>query len=169
MTCRQTVLVSKREAEDSFNAAVVSGQFDYNDKLTIAFSPTKKRKVLATSGIARGTIVVSYAGELLTGWAAIRQRELEHARADHGCYMFIFRYNNQTYCVDATAETGTQGRLINHSVKEPNVLPMLRVVGGGYYILFKAIRDIEANEELLYDYQETRKEVVAVLDFLTNS
>ena len=37
--------------------------------------------------------------------------------------MFFFQTKGQKYCIDATAETGRYGRLINHSCLHANLLP----------------------------------------------
>ena len=37
--------------------------------------------------------------------------------------MYFFQTKGQKYCIDATAETGRYGRLINHSRLYANLLP----------------------------------------------
>uniref|UniRef100_T1GR53 SET domain-containing protein n=1 Tax=Megaselia scalaris TaxID=36166 RepID=T1GR53_MEGSC len=38
--------------------------------------------------------------------------------------MYYFKFNNHQYCIDATAETGKLGRLVNHS-RNGNLLQKL--------------------------------------------
>ncbi|KAM9727618.1 uncharacterized protein ACNS7B_018072 isoform 2-T6 [Menidia menidia] len=65
--------------------------------------------------------------------------------------MYYFQYQSKTYCVDATKETGRLGRLINHS-KNGNCQTRLHPIDGAPHLILVASRDIEAEEELLYDY-----------------
>lgn len=59
---------------------------------------------------------------------------------------------------DCHPEMSTYGRKINHSKKNPNLKPVLcqmQLNPGekkSYVILFQAMRKIEVNEELLFDY-----------------
>lgn len=53
--------------------------------------------------------------------------------------------------VDATRETNRLGRLINHS-KCGNCQTKLHDIDGVPHLILIASRDIEAGEELLYDY-----------------
>lgn len=56
------------------------------------------------------------------------------------------------YCSDAN-QSDCLGRMINHSKKHPNVRPkLLEQENQTPKLIFKAMRDIAANEEILYDY-----------------
>ena len=59
---------------------------------------------------------------------------------------------NFIFSVDATAEDGTIGRLVNHSRQKPNLKSRLIDVDGEPYIVLISTRDIVPNDELLYDY-----------------
>ena len=56
--------------------------------------------------------------------------------------------------VDATEDTGRYGRLINHSRKEANAECRKVTIGGQLRLIIVAKRDIDEEEELLYDYKE---------------
>ena len=59
------------------------------------------------------------------------------------------------FSVDATAEKGRLGRLVNHSKCEANLKTVLvKSDDGRPKIFLRAIRDIDAGEELLYDYSD---------------
>ena len=62
------------------------------------------------------------------------------------------------FSIDATAETGRYGRLVNHSRKTPNLLPTVIMNGESPRLLLIAKRDIEPGVELLYDYGDRSKE-----------
>lgn len=65
---------------------------------------------------------------------------------------YLFKY----YSVDATKETSRLGRLINHS-KTGNCQTKLHPINGTPHLILVASRDIEAEEELLYDYGDRSK------------
>uniref|UniRef100_A0AAV2MGE9 SET domain-containing protein n=1 Tax=Knipowitschia caucasica TaxID=637954 RepID=A0AAV2MGE9_KNICA len=85
-------------------------------------------------------------------------------------YVLFFKDSaGKSLCVDATQfpcschpTLDTYGRRLNHSRKKPNVAPKvhnlnLANLGKCAVILFHALRDIEAGEELLWDYGVDRK------------
>ena len=74
-------------------------------------------------------------------------------------FQFFFRFGNKHVCLDATSGNHIS-RFINHSKKNPNVAPRLINRKGRPYIMFKTLRDIKSGDELLFDYNETDKEVI---------
>ena len=69
------------------------------------------------------------------------------------------------YSVDATKETGRLGRLINHS-KSGNCQTRLHPIDGTPHLILVASKDIEAEEELLYDYGDRSKDSVSAHPWL---
>ncbi|XP_061622972.1 lysine methyltransferase 5Ab isoform X2 [Phyllopteryx taeniolatus] len=119
----------------------------------------KGRGVFAERGFKKGDFVVEYHGDLLEQ-AEAKRREARYAQDPQtGCYMYYFQYQAKTYCVDATRETGRLGRLINHS-KAGNCQTKLHAIDGSPHLILVASRDIEAAEELLYDYGDRSKEAI---------
>ncbi|CAH1231381.1 N-lysine methyltransferase KMT5A-B-like [Branchiostoma lanceolatum] len=117
----------------------------------------KGRGVVATRSFGRGDFVVEYAGDLIDTKMA-KDREAKYAEdPSTGCYMYYFKYKNKTYCVDATAESGRLGRLINHSVKHKNLMTRSISAGGLPRLILLAARDIQVGEELQYDYGDRSK------------
>ena len=59
-------------------------------------------------------------------------------------------------------ETSHISRYINHSRKHPNLVPRLKTGGPGNIprIIFKAKVNVEPGVELLFDYGDTRRDVV---------
>ncbi|XP_035763261.1 lysine methyltransferase 5Ab [Neolamprologus brichardi] len=116
----------------------------------------KGRGVFAVSGFKRGDFVVEYHGDLLD-LAEAKIREAQYAEDPQtGCYMYYFQYQSKTYCVDATKETSRLGRLINHC-KTGNCQTRLHPIDGTPHLILVASRDINAGEELLYDYGDRSK------------
>ncbi|KAM9360926.1 lysine methyltransferase 5Ab [Symphorus nematophorus] len=119
----------------------------------------KGRGVFAINGFKKGDFVVEYHGDLLE-LAEAKIREAQYALDPQtGCYMYYFQYQSKTYCVDATKETVRLGRLINHS-KTGNCQTKLHPIDGTPHLILVASRDIEADEELLYDYGDRSKDAL---------
>uniref|UniRef100_A0A2A4JZT2 [histone H4]-lysine(20) N-methyltransferase n=3 Tax=Heliothinae TaxID=95178 RepID=A0A2A4JZT2_HELVI len=126
------------------------------DGLQVAYFDGKGRGVIATRPFGRGQFVVEYAGELV-GVAEAREREHKYAQdPEAGCYMYYFRHGDQQYCIDATAESGRLGRLVNHS-RNGNLSTKAVWVDGPRLVLLAA-HDIAPGEELTYDYGDRSKE-----------
>lgn len=126
------------------------------DGLQVAYFADKGRGVIATRPFGRGQFVVEYAGELV-GVAEARERERLYAQdPTAGCYMYYFRHGDQQYCIDATAESGRLGRLVNHS-RNGNLSTKALWVDGPRLVLLAA-QDIASGEELTYDYGDRSKE-----------
>lgn len=74
-----------------------------------------------------------------------------------GSYMFYFRHADKQYCIDGTYDRGTDGfgRLLNHSRNKTlfNVKPVKITDNNNQpHIVFFSSKDINAGEELLFDY-----------------
>ncbi|XP_034152478.1 lysine methyltransferase 5Ab isoform X2 [Esox lucius] len=119
----------------------------------------KGRGVFAVRPFQKGQYVIEYHGDLLH-LAEAKKREALYAQdPGTGCYMYYFQYLSKTYCVDATKETTRLGRLLNHS-KNGNCQTRLHDIDGIPHLILVASRDIEAEEELLYDYGDRSKESI---------
>ena len=95
------------------------------------------------------------AGELLSSQEA-EARELAYANdPSKGCYSFFFHAGGQKRCVDATAETGRIGRLVNHSRKSPNARPEVFFLDDQPRLILVASRLIKPNDEITYDYGDS--------------
>ncbi|XP_022052044.1 lysine methyltransferase 5Ab [Acanthochromis polyacanthus] len=125
----------------------------------------KGRGVFAVKGFNKGDFVVEYHGDLLE-LAEAKIREAQYAQDPQtGCYMYYFQYQSKTYCVDATKETSRLGRLINHS-KTGNCQTRLHPIDGTPHLILVASKDIEAEEELLYDYGDRSKASISAHPWL---
>lgn len=123
----------------------------------------KRRAVLAGRAFRLGEVVCDYHGMIVTGAGG----QLKHATIvpeDAGSMFFYKDKDNQLMCINATVpcrchpDMQTPGRLLNHSRKTANVRPRLYSmdIDGQQrdVVLFLAIRDICAGEELRFDSGE---------------
>ena len=63
------------------------------------------------------------------------------------------------YSIDATAENGTFGRLLNHS-RCGNCKTKLHAIKNKPHLILIADRDVEEGEELTYDYGDRSKDAI---------
>ncbi|XP_053181606.1 lysine methyltransferase 5Ab [Scomber japonicus] len=125
----------------------------------------KGRGVFAVNGFKKGEFVVEYHGELLDLGEAKEREALYAQDPQTGCYMYYFQYQCRTYCVDATKETTRLGRLINHS-KTGNCQTRLHAIDGTPHLILVASKDVEVDEELLYDYGDRSKSSISAHPWL---
>ncbi len=122
--------------------------------IVVRRSKIQGRGVYATRDIAEGERIMEYTGKLVTAAEADAFADDEKMRRHH---TFLFAVNDD-WVIDAT-EVGGDARYMNHSC-DPNcesVIVRKR-------IFIHALRDIEAGEELLYDYWYTTDETYTLED-----
>ena len=61
--------------------------------------------------------------------------------------------------IDATAEDGTLGRLLNHS-RSGNCKTKVHVIKDKPHLIFVMTQDVKAGEELTYDYGDRSKDAL---------
>lgn len=98
------------------------------------------------------------------------EAETSYNQSTHHSYLLSYRWEGKNYWIDATDEkTKGKGRLVNHSYLHPNA----RVVPVKYknkaLIVIRAIRHINKGDEIRYDYNELRKDVIKDNPWLKNS
>lgn len=115
----------------------------------------------STKKISRGDMVIEYVGELVRpSVAEMRERLLYDKLVGAGTYVFRL---NADLCVDAT-RSGNLAHLLNHACS-PNcasrTITVKQANGGTVdYVIIFALRDIEAGEELTYDYRFCGEEIL---------
>lgn len=145
----------KKQQHADIVKSILSG---LEDGLKVIEFVGKGRGVVASRVFHKGDFVVEYKGDLIELTNA-KQRETNYSQNNMiGCYMYYFNFQNKTYCIDATKETGKLGRLLNHSRISNNCRTMVVPISGKPYLIIVAKRDIEIDEELLYDYGDRSKE-----------
>jgi SET domain-containing protein len=107
-------------------------------------SAIQGRGVFAVRRIPKDTWIVQYTGEIITHEESDRRYD-DEAMDRHHTFLFILDHD---HVVDATVG-GSDARYINHSC-EPNCEAVLEEDDREIWIV--AVRDIQAGEELTYDY-----------------
>ncbi|XP_049451188.1 uncharacterized protein LOC125900330 [Epinephelus fuscoguttatus] len=103
--------------------------------------PIKGRGVFALEPIRKGSFILEYRGVL----------EKTEKTATWNEYTYIFKHKGTEYCIDASSEDGTLGRLVNDAEKPNAKIKKIEVDGVPSLCLF-AIVDIEEGQEITYDY-----------------
>jgi uncharacterized protein len=114
-----------------------------NPWIVLRRSKIHGRGVYARKRIPKGTRIIEYAGEIISSAEADRRYD-DESMAKHHTFLFIL---SSRWCIDA-AVGGNIARYINHSC-DPNCVAW--IVGRKIWI--DALRDIEAGEELGYEYE----------------
>jgi len=150
----------KAQQQSEIEAMLERGVRDDDSGLGIGIRhyPNKGRGIEAQKHFKKGDFIVEYAGDLMD-LSEAKQRENEYAaNAAMGCYMYYFKHSDKQYCIDATAESGRLGRLLNHSMRNPNCQTKVVMVRDTPRLILIAKTDIEPGTELLYDYGDRNKE-----------
>ncbi|XP_041849327.1 uncharacterized protein LOC121645082 [Melanotaenia boesemani] len=70
-------------------------------------------------------------------------------------YVFDFMWNGKQYCIDASKEDGTLGRLVNDDHEHPNCKVKRIMVNGRPHLCLFAVREIFPGEEITYNYGDS--------------
>lgn len=133
-----------------------------HEGLQIKTTGDKGRGVFATKSFSRGEFLVEYEGELVSREEGLkRDQHLPHDL----CYLFFFSFNGVPYCVDATKEDATYGRLVNHG-KPGNCSPKTLGVHDSPRLYFVTSTQIMPGDEVLFDYGERRPDILKHFPFL---
>lgn len=123
------------------SASWADGVLSDNGLLEVRHSPLQGMGVFALKRIRKGTPIIEYLGERITP----AESDKRYARLEKPEHTFLFTVDDRLV-VDATWK-GNVARYINHSCN-PNCESVIE----RRRIWIKAIRTIEAGEELVYDY-----------------
>ena len=96
-------------------------------------------------------------GDFICTYKQLHKTKQEYMLSGAGSYILEFKFQENWWGIDATKDDGSMGCLINHSKKLQNIKPVLKVKEGKPLINFIALRDIDKDEELLYDYFDNSK------------
>eukprot|EP01135_Chromosphaera_perkinsii_P005143 Nk52_evm30s317 gene=Nk52_evmTU30s317 len=143
----------KREKTEAIRAAILAKKFA---GLAVQEIAGKGKGVVTEIPFEKGTFVCEYGGELVPKYEA-DVREIKYARTPRvGCYMYYFKYKNQSWCIDAT-HTDDLGRFINHGINQRNLVTRIMEIENIPRLCFFAERFIHIGEELAYDYGDKSK------------
>ena len=113
--------VEKLEREEQLEA-VLRTRNDEDLNLEVVEIEGKGRGVVTRRNFTKGEPVVEYKGQLIT--VKEGKKKMRKLSPNVANLMFSETYTgsrcSQSFCVDATKETGRFGRLVNHSYKSPN-------------------------------------------------
>ena len=138
---------------------------DELDDFLVVKNTEKGRSVFAKDLFRQGDIVAEYKGQFVP-FDDFKNRSKE-ADFSGNCFFFEFFFNDRKCAIDAGDENETKGRLINHSKRHPNVKPIVHTNAKGKpVILFKALKKIDTDQEILYDYFERRSSVIQMYPWL---
>ena len=123
--------------------------------------------VRALTEFVAGEVIAEYTGECLRRKEA-EVREREYLKMGfYDCYMFFFSILGTGYCIDATQDDGSIGRLINHPFTADGVNCVCKIIETQppkLYII--ADRYIEPGEQIAYEYGDNRKKQKVAFPFL---
>ncbi|KAG5881468.1 hypothetical protein JTB14_000896 [Gonioctena quinquepunctata] len=151
---RKTKTIVLEEKQRSLEEALKN---EIEEGLEVRCFEGKGRGIVATKDYIKGDFVVEYSGHLIDIVEA-KMREEKYAQDQTaGCYMYYFKHNGIQYCIDATAENGKLGRLVNHS-RNGNLSTKTVVLDNKPRLVLIAKDSIRKGEEILYDYGDRSKE-----------
>ena len=150
----EKILALEKQLE-SLQAAAIEIALEigkYQDEgLCVRISDTG-RSVFTTRPFQKGDFICYYEGDLVTRMEGTRRSQSLSPYAP--CFMFFFKKFDKQWCIDATKESFTFGRLINHSKSKANIKPFSGFVKDRICVEFRAICHIPPNVEIFYDYGE---------------
>ncbi|XP_051734581.1 uncharacterized protein LOC127504143 isoform X42 [Ctenopharyngodon idella] len=117
-------------------------------------SDFKGRGVFTCTPIEKGSFVVEYRGELISQYEQDKRQKKYTEKQN--AFLFDFELNNVTWCIDASREDGSLGRLVNDCNKSPNCKMKRLTVQGKPHLCLFAIENIQAETEITYDYGDSQ-------------
>uniref|UniRef100_A0A9J8D7X3 SET domain-containing protein n=1 Tax=Cyprinus carpio carpio TaxID=630221 RepID=A0A9J8D7X3_CYPCA len=112
----------------------------------------KGRGVFATQPVEAGAFVLEYRGELISA-EECRARDYTELQST---FLFEFEWQKRHWCIDASKEDGTLGRLINDNHKSPNCTMKKIIVNDTPHLCLFAVKKIEIGSEIEYNYGDSQ-------------
>ncbi|KAG9259815.1 N-lysine methyltransferase KMT5A-like, partial [Astyanax mexicanus] len=129
----------------------VVSKTDKTSKLEVKYiNAVKGRGVFAKSSICKGDFLVEYRGDMINEAESQRRRNIYHPSCT--VFMFDFKWKGKLWCIDASREDGSFGRLVNDDHRHPNCKMKKIDVDGKPHLCLFALNDIKEGEEIVYDY-----------------
>uniref|UniRef100_A0AAQ6AIE4 SET domain-containing protein n=1 Tax=Amphiprion ocellaris TaxID=80972 RepID=A0AAQ6AIE4_AMPOC len=129
----------------------VVSKTDKTYKLEVKYiNAVKGRGLFAASSICKGEFVVEYRGDLINDAESQRRRSLYHPSCV--AFMFAFKWRGKMWCIDASRDDGSFGRLVNDDHRHPNCKMKRIDVNGIPHLCLFALNDIKEGQEITYDY-----------------
>ena len=122
--------------------------------------PGRGRGAVAAKDFIAGDFICEYAACVKPKKASLANDENRYTSLGLGCYELDACHEGQWYTFDATGTINDPGRYINHASRNTNLTLMKPVfMTDRLRIGFVAKRNIQAGEELFYDYGVRDQEI----------
>ncbi|XP_077121903.1 uncharacterized protein LOC143784261 isoform X2 [Ranitomeya variabilis] len=131
-------------------------------------NPLKGRGVFAETEIEKGSFVAEYRGELIN-LDESQKRSIKDPNFKN--FVYEFQWNEKIWCIDASQDNDSLGRLVNDEYKNPNCKMKKVMVEKKPHLCLFAISDINPGEEITYNYGDSSfpwREKVADKPIVTN-
>jgi hypothetical protein len=132
--------------------------------------PPKKIKIVDIQGKGRGVVATEdiIKGEIIETCPIIfisdREVEMIEKNPDVLKYYYLWQYSINKHCIMLG-----YGSIYNHSKENPNADVDYNTKDPESYLVFEAIKDIKAGEEITMDYEfDDNKEEFLKIDWLKN-
>ncbi|XP_030211371.1 uncharacterized protein LOC115542982 isoform X6 [Gadus morhua] len=112
----------------------------------------KGRGVFATKRFEKGDFVVEYRGEIIS----FEECQSKKYSTTESTYLYEFEWKNHRWCIDASREDGSLGRLANDDHKSPNCVMKKVSVNDRVHLCLFALRNIEPGTEIVYNYGDSK-------------
>ncbi|XP_035981142.1 uncharacterized protein LOC110368365 isoform X2 [Fundulus heteroclitus] len=148
--------MSKRRARLSPEAEAIQFILSGRDKPCLKvqwISVYKGRGVFACAPIEKGSFVAEYRGELISKHE--RDKRQKKYTENQNAFLFDFEWNSDIWCIDASHEDGSFGRIVNDDHKSPNCKMKKLIVKDKPHLCLFAIKNIQAECEITYDYGDS--------------
>lgn len=146
-------------AERYFHGLLKGKQFS-RANINIITVPGRGRGAAAAKNFNCGDFICEYAACVKPKSTNLASDENRYSSLNLGCYELDAFHEGQWYTFDATGTINDPGRYINHAGRNTNLTLMKPVLMTGHLrIGFVAKRNIQAGEELFYDYGVRDKEI----------
>ncbi|XDV19286.1 hypothetical protein PO909_024785 [Leuciscus waleckii] len=116
-------------------------------------SKYKGRGVFTTGAFFRGDFVLEYRGELLSSQESLDRTE--HYTEAENTFLFDFQWHGKNWCMDASKEDSSLGRLVNDETRNPTCKMRTVEVSRKPHLCLFAVRDILPGEEITYNYGDS--------------
>ncbi|XP_026030861.1 uncharacterized protein LOC113026373 isoform X2 [Astatotilapia calliptera] len=113
----------------------------------------KGRGIFTTVPFQKGDFLLEYRGKLITKEECERRHRVYHDSLK--VFMFEFKFDGKLWCVDASQEDGSLGRLVNDNHISPSAKMKILNINGKPHLCLFASRDISPGEEIDYNYGDS--------------
>ncbi|XP_076579114.1 N-lysine methyltransferase KMT5A-A-like [Chaetodon auriga] len=148
-------MTSKRKARIKPVEDAISHILSGGDKPSFAerfINNIKGRGVFATEPVVQGSFVLEYRGAFLSA-EECRSRKYSEKQST---FLYEFDWQKRQWCIDASKEDGSLGRLVNDNHRSPNCVMKKVIVNNRPHLCLFAVKNIEVGTELEYNYGDSK-------------